>query len=210
MRSHAELAAELVAIGVATLHEANGRKGLASEIHLLVGDSFAGPAVTVALPAGDNLGIHLALETAIAGTVVCVSSSGVGRYGVYGELLHEAARARDIAGLMIDDGIRDTGELRPPPSVACRGVTALGTVKRRVRQPVGADIAIDGVLIRTGDWIICDPDGGLVLPQGRLQAVLEHARQRRRREEGLRGQLRSGSPSRELLDLPAVARASIS
>src|SRR5579864_2817475 len=106
MHSHPDLAVQLVNLGVATLHEASGRRGLTGDVHLLIGDAFAGPALTVSLPAGDNLGVHLALEVAEPGTIVCVASSGSGRYGAYGELLHEAARARQVPGLVIDDGIR--------------------------------------------------------------------------------------------------------
>jgi 4-hydroxy-4-methyl-2-oxoglutarate aldolase len=64
---NSQLATRLIEIGVATLHEANGRRGLMHEVELRVGDPFAGRAVTVSLPAGDNLGIHLALETADPG-----------------------------------------------------------------------------------------------------------------------------------------------
>ena len=50
------LAARLVELGVATLHEAAGRRHLVRGVRLLVGEPFAGPAVTVGVPAGDNLG----------------------------------------------------------------------------------------------------------------------------------------------------------
>lgn len=59
MHSDSDTSARLVELGVAALHEASGRRGLIEGVHLIVGDPFAGPAVTVALPAGDNLGVHL-------------------------------------------------------------------------------------------------------------------------------------------------------
>jgi len=52
-----ELARRLIELGVATLHEAAGRRGLLHGVRLLVGEPFAGPAITVPLPAGDNLGL---------------------------------------------------------------------------------------------------------------------------------------------------------
>jgi 4-hydroxy-4-methyl-2-oxoglutarate aldolase len=73
-----ELARRLIELGVATLHEAAGRRGLLHGVRLFVGEPFAGPAITVALPAGDNLGLHLALEAAKPGSVVCVGSAGGG------------------------------------------------------------------------------------------------------------------------------------
>jgi 4-hydroxy-4-methyl-2-oxoglutarate aldolase len=204
-----DIATELAGFGVATLHEAGARRGLASGIGLRVGEPFAGPAVTVALAAGDNLGVHLAIEAAEAGSVVCIASGGGGAYGVYGDLLHEAARARGVVGLVIDDGIRDIVELRAPPSVACRGMRALGTVKRRVRQPVGADVSLGGVLVVPGDWVVVDRDGVLVVPSGRVDQLLAAAGSRVEKEAGLRLALRGGAPSRELLGLPGSTGASV-
>jgi 4-hydroxy-4-methyl-2-oxoglutarate aldolase len=202
-------AGELAGLGVATLHEASGRRGLARGLGLVVGEPFAGPAVTVALAAGDNLGVHLALEAAAAGSVVCVASGGGGVYGVYGDLLHESARARGIAGLVIDDGIRDTVELTPPPSVACRGVGALGTVKRRVRQPVGAAVAVGGILITQGDWVVVDRDGVFVVARDLVEGLLAAGEARIEKEAGLRAELAGGAVSRELFGLSGATGASV-
>lgn len=68
-----ERARALVAFGVATVHEAQGRRGLLAGVRLLVGPAFAGPAETVSIPAGDNLGIHALFRVARPGTVVCVA-----------------------------------------------------------------------------------------------------------------------------------------
>jgi 4-hydroxy-4-methyl-2-oxoglutarate aldolase len=204
-----DTALELAGFGVATLHEASGRRGLASCLRLLVGEPFAGPAVTVALAAGDNLGVHLAIEAAEPGSVVCIASGGDGTYGVYGDLLHEAARARGVAGLVIDDGIRDLAELQAPPSVASRGVKALGTVKRRLRQPVGADVSLGGILVGPGDWVVVDRDGVFIVASSRLDELLVAAGSRVEKEARLRPALRGGTSSRELLGLPGSTGASV-
>src|SRR5262245_25855068 len=145
--SDSTLAQRLVEIGVATLDETTRRQGFLTDVQLILGRPFAGRAVTVALPAGDNLGIHLALQEAQEGSVVCAASAGRGLYGVVGDLLLEAARVRGIAGFVLDDGIRDSAQLEPPPSIAARGITARGTAKRRLRQAVGAPVAVGNVLI---------------------------------------------------------------
>jgi regulator of RNase E activity RraA len=140
MRSASDVADRLVELGVAALHEALGRQHLLGGVRLLVGGPFAGPALTVGLPAGDNLGLHVALEQVESGSVVCAESTGGGLYGVVGEILVEAGRARGIAGFVLDDGVRDADRLTPPPSIAGRGVSARGTVKRRIRRPVGSTV----------------------------------------------------------------------
>jgi 4-hydroxy-4-methyl-2-oxoglutarate aldolase len=200
---------ELLALGIATLHEANRRRNLLNGIRLVVGAPFAGPAVTVAIPAGDNLGVHLAIEAAQPGSVVCVASAGRGLYGVIGDLLIEAARVRAIAGLVIDDGIRDLETLSAPPSVAARGISARGTVKRRLRQPVGSDVSVGDVLIRSGDWIVCDEDGVLVLPESTAASLLERAIVRAGSEVASRASLAAGVTSPKLFGLPDQAPESV-
>jgi 4-hydroxy-4-methyl-2-oxoglutarate aldolase len=201
MRSDKEMADRLVALGVATLHEVLGRRHLLTGLRLLVGEPFAGPALTVAIPAGDNLGLHLALEAAQPGSVICGASVGGGLYGVLGEILHEAGRVRGVVGFAIDDGIRDFAHLNPPPSVAARGVSPRGTVKRRLRQPVGSDVPLGGTLVATGDWIICDRDGLCAIPERELQDTISRAESRLAAEHQAREQVDAGASTRSVLEL---------
>ena len=190
----------LIEYGVATVHEALGRRGLLNGVHLLVGPAFAGPAATVAIPAGDNLGIHAAFRTAPAGSVVCIASAGQGIFGVVGDLLQAAAKARGIAGLLIDDGIRDMAQLVPPPSIAARGVSSRGTQKRRVLS-IDEPVALGGVLIRPGDWIVGDRDGVCVVPASRLADLLAAAKARVDKEDGVRRELQRGRTTVDALGL---------
>lgn len=195
-----DVAIRLAACGVATLHEANDRTSLLRGLDLLVGAGFAGPAETVAIATGDNLGIHLALESAEPGSVLCVASDGNGVYGVIGDLIVEAARARGLAALVVDDGIRDLAELEPPPAIAARGVSARGTVKRRVRS-LGVPVAVGGVLVAPGDWVVGDRDGVCVVQRDRLDAMLARAGARIAKEDALRRRLRAGETTVSALGL---------
>jgi 4-hydroxy-4-methyl-2-oxoglutarate aldolase len=194
-------AERLLRYGVATLHEAAGRRGAIDGIRLLRGEPFAGPGVTVGIPAGDNLGLHAAIEAAGAGAVVCVASAGRGLYGVLGELLLEAARARGVAGLVIDDGIRDLDELVSPPSVAAIGVTPRGTIKERLRQPVGAPVVLGRTLVRPDDWIVCDHDGICVIPAENALTIAAGAETRIAKETAARTRIAAGEPTRTVFGL---------
>jgi 4-hydroxy-4-methyl-2-oxoglutarate aldolase len=200
--SCAETARALIAFGVTTVHEALGRRGLVSGLRLLVGPAFAGPAITVAIPVGDNLGIHALLSDAPAGAVACVASEGKGRFGVFGDLLALAARERGLAGLVIDDGVRDVIELKAPP-IAARGNASFGTQKRRVLS-LHEPIALGGVLIRPGDWIVCDDDGVCVVPSAKLDALIGAATARVAKEEDMRVELRRGRTSVDVLGLTSL------
>lgn len=193
-------AAELIALGVPTLHEVNHRRQLMRSMRLLVGDGFAGPAETVAIPAGDNLGLHFALERSEAGAVLCVASGGKGLYGVVGELVMEAARVRGLAALVIDDGVRDIERLSAPPAIASLGICSRGTIKYRAVS-LAAPVTIDGVLVRPGDWVVGDRNGVCVLPADSVDAIVAAARARVTREETLREDIRRGIPSTQVLGL---------
>jgi 4-hydroxy-4-methyl-2-oxoglutarate aldolase len=197
--SGAEIAKALVGFGVATVHEALGRSGFANGVRLLVGEPFAGPAITAAIPAGDNLGIHALLSDAAPGAVACVASEGKGTFGVFGDLLALVARERGLAGLVIDDCIRDASTLCEP-SIAARGVGAAGTQKRRILS-LHEPIAIAGVLVRPGDWIACDSDGVCVVPAARLDGLLGAAAARVAKEEQMRVELARGRTTVDLLGL---------
>jgi 4-hydroxy-4-methyl-2-oxoglutarate aldolase len=169
-------------------------------MRLLVGEAFAGPAETVAIPAGDNLGIHRALERAEAGAVLCVASRGQGLYGVLGELMMEAARVRGLSALVIEDGVRDIERLSAPPVIAALGICSRGTIKRRAIS-LATPVGIDGVLVRPGDWVVGDRNGVCVLPAGAADAIVEAARVRVAREEKLREKIRRGVPTTQALGL---------
>jgi 4-hydroxy-4-methyl-2-oxoglutarate aldolase len=203
MPPSADVAAGLAAFGTATVHEALGRRGLMRGLRLIVGDAFAGRAATVALPAGDNLGIHAALQIAEPGTVLCIASGGQGAFGVIGDLILAAAARRGLAGMVIDDGIRDVRQLSGPPSVAARGVSAHGTQKRRVLS-LGEPIAIGGVLVRPGDWIVGDSDGVCAVPQASVDRLLEAAAGREAKENNIRKELAAGRTTVDVLGLAGL------
>ena len=201
--SAAAVARSLVEFGVSTIHEALGRRGLMNGLHLLIGSAFAGPAVTVSIPAGDNLGIHAVFRDAPAASVVCIASTGQGAFGVLGDLLQAAAHARGLAGLVIDDGIRDVAQLVAPPSIAARGISARGTQKRRVLG-IGVPVPLGGVLIRPGDWIVGDRDGVCVVPAGVLAELVVAAKARVDKEDGIRGELMRGRTTADVLGLTGL------
>jgi 4-hydroxy-4-methyl-2-oxoglutarate aldolase len=209
MPSDNETRKRLVTVGVVALVESSTRARLLAGIRVLVGDRFAGPAVTAGLPAGDNLAVHLALDAAGAGDVVCLASAGRGLYGVVGDLLADSARARAVDAFVLDDGVRDVESLAAPPAIAARRVSGHGTVKRRVRASVNSDVAVGGALVCAGDWIVGDRDGICVVPADEADAALASAEARLAGESDAREALRGGVSTREYLGLGADARSSI-
>ncbi len=193
-RPEAEVVFRLRELGVATVHEAQGRSGLMRPYMRPVYGSarISGPAVTVACHPGDNLMIHAAIEVCRAGDLLVVAPVSESTDGMFGELLAVSCQARGIAGLVIDAGVRDTAELaamRFP--VWAKAVSAQGTVKASAGS-VNVPLVCAGALVRPGDVITADADGVVVTRREAATEVAALGEARRAKEEKTRERLRNG------------------
>ena len=188
--------------GTATLHEAAGRIGALPGAVRPVDARFtlAGPALTVHVPAGDNLWIHRALYVAKPGDILIVCTSGGHEFGYWGEILNEAAVARQLGGLVIDGGVRDVGALsRMNFPVFSRGVCIRGTGKDHDAIAwVNRPIQIGDVTIRAGDLVVGDIDGVVALPQAHVREILDKSAAREADEAVKIKKLREGATTLDL------------
>jgi 4-hydroxy-4-methyl-2-oxoglutarate aldolase len=193
-RPDAETVRALGQMGVATVHEAQGRTGLMRPyMRPIFGEARAsGPAVTVSCQPGDNLMIHASIETCRPGDVLVVTTTSESTDGMFGELLAVSCVAHGVTALVIDAGVRDVSDLTAMKfAVWSKAVSAQGTVKATPGS-VNVPVVCAGALVRPGDVIVADADGVVVV--GREQAV-EVARlsgERVAKEEKTRARLRNG------------------
>lgn len=201
----ADAVAALEKYGVATAHEAQGRCGLLAPYMrpIFAGAAIAGPAVTVSLPPGDNLMIHVALEVCVPGSVLVVAPTSPCTDGYFGELLATSLRAHGVKGLVIEAGCRDVGpltEMKFP--VWSRAVHSQGTVKATLGS-VNVPIVCAGASIDPGDVIVADDDGVVVVRRADAAAVAAASEQRVLKEEKTRERLARGELGLDIYGLRA-------
>jgi 4-hydroxy-4-methyl-2-oxoglutarate aldolase len=193
-RADASVIETLGQLGVATVHEAQGRSGLLRPYMrpIYASARVAGSAITVSCQAGDNLMIPAAIEVCRPGDVLVVTTTSESTDGMFGELLAVSARAHGVLGLVIDAGVRDVADLTTIEfPVWAKAIHAQGTVKATAGS-VNVPVVCAGAAIEAGDVVVADIDGVVIVPRQAAAEIARLGKDRVAKEETSRQRLRNG------------------
>ena len=191
-----ELVAAAARLPTATLHEAARKIGALPWAIKPVAPrfGFAGSALTVHSPGGDNLWLHRALDVAQPGDVMVVFASGAHEHGYWGEIMTTMAKVRGLAGLVIDGCVRDgvlLDEIGFP--VFARGLCIQGTGKDfDAIGWINHPITMGNVVVNAGDLVVGDVDGVVVIPQACAAEVIAAGEKRESDEAAILRRLEAG------------------
>ena len=201
-RVSAAVVASARALPTATLHEAGGKTGALPSIIKPVAATFrcCGPALTVHSPGGDNLWLHRALDIAQPGDVLVVHVSGAYDHGYWGEIMTTMAKARGLAGLVIDGCVRDGVLLEQIGfPVFARGLCIRGTAKDfGAIGWLNAPVLVGDVPVSAGDLVVGDADGVVVVPRLRAAEIVAKSQQRERDEAAVLKRLEAGESTMQV------------
>lgn len=167
----------------------------------------AGPAFTVKLRAGDNLGLHAALNYCNEGDFLVVSNEGDNTRSLMGEVMMAYLMCtKKIAGIVLDGPIRDIDEIgKWDFPVYATGTTPGGPYKDGPAE-LNVPISCGERSVMPGDIILADPDGVVVIPRRDAATILEAAKQFMEKDSAKLEPAKNGTLNRDWVEKTLVEK----
>jgi regulator of RNase E activity RraA len=103
-------------------------------------------------------------------------------------------RVRGVAGMVSDACVRDADGVRHSGlPVWCPGAAAPASVATLSDGDLNVPIGCGGVAVIPGDWVVCDNDGVVVIPQALVQEVAEGGLEQELHEQFILEQVKNGA-----------------
>lgn len=171
---------------------------------ILPDTTLVGQARTVTTMVGDCGPICSLISAARPGEIIVVDAGGVEDTAVWGGVMTEEAVHRGIGGAIIDGAIRDVSDIRKTGfSMFCRSVVPRGP-HHGFGGTIDAIASVAGAPVRSGDIVLGNDDGVVIVPLERADEVLAAAQAHLLKEAAWVEAIRSGCTIPEMFSIPAA------
>jgi len=164
------------------------------------GVKMVGRAVTVKTADGDWAKPVEAIDRAGKGDVIVVDVGG-GPTAVWGELASWSCKVKGVAGVVIDGAARDIDSIVEIEFPCFSRHIAPHAGEPKGHGEIGSEIECGGQVVRTGDWIVGDESGVVVVPQELAVEMANRALDVLERENRIREEIKRGGTLSSVLEL---------
>jgi 3-hexulose-6-phosphate synthase/6-phospho-3-hexuloisomerase len=179
-------------VSTPNISDAMHRKGAMHDIRPVeLGFHMVGQALTVCTIDGDWAKPVEAIDKAEKGQVLVIDVSG-SKTAVWGELATWSAKLKGLSGVVIDGAARDLDDIiKMNFPIFCRNISSNAGEPKGFGE-IGAEIRCGGQTVRSGDWIIGDDSGVVVVPQEIAQEIANRALDVKEQENRIREEIKGG------------------
>lgn len=164
------------------------------------GARIAGRAVTVFTADGDWAKTVEAIDVAKPGEIIVIDQRG-GHTAMWGELASESCKVKGVAGVVTDGAVRDIDDIRAMGFPVWSRWVVPNAGEPKGHGQIGLEIKCGGQIVRSGDWIVADDMGVVVVPQDEAQEVANRSLEVHEKENRLREEIRRGKTLSSVLHL---------
>jgi 3-hexulose-6-phosphate synthase/6-phospho-3-hexuloisomerase len=191
--SQSDLMEAFARVSTPNIADAQHKKGvmLGLSPHLKHGQRMVGKVLTVQTAKGDWAKPVEAIDRAKDGDVIVIDAGG-SDVAVWGELASWSAKLKGVRGVVIDGAIRDIDDILDMEFPAFARLVVPDAGEPKGYGGIGQEVVCGGQLVRSGDWIIGDESGVIVVAQEQAVEVANRALDVMERENRIREEIKRG------------------
>jgi 3-hexulose-6-phosphate synthase / 6-phospho-3-hexuloisomerase len=189
-------------VSTPNLADAMQKRGVMSGLvpRIKHGARLVGPALTVKTADGDWAKPVEAIDRAKPGDVIVIDVGG-GPTAVWGELASNSCLVKGVTGVVIDGAVRDLDTILELNFPCFSRHVAPHAGEPKGLGEIGSEIECGGQRVHTGDWIVGDESGLIVVPREQAVEMANRALDVLERENRIREEIKRGGTLSSVLEL---------